>query len=102
MDEEVMEFLSHTDVTNVKLGNGQLMIEGKNSTATTGFVTFSDMKLLCHILDLHHKPISESVETKMAVKNLSDILGPDCVVETAGQFIIVSSLNYPSKALLLK
>jgi hypothetical protein len=102
MDEEVMEFLSHTDVKNVKLGNGKLMIEGKHSSATTGFVTFSDMKLLCHILDLHHKPINESTETKMAVKKLSEILGPDCLVETAGQFILVSSSIYPSKVLLLK
>ena len=102
MDEAVMEFLSHTNAHDVKLGYGKLMIEGKYSSVTSNFVTLSDMKLLDHILDLTHKPINESLESKTIVRKLSDILGPDCLVESAGPFIVISSLSHPSKVLLLK
>lgn len=101
MDEEVMEFLSNSDAQNVTLGNGQLVVEGKFASVTNKFVTFSDIKLINHILDLNHKPINESIENSV-VRKLSAILGPECLVESAGQFIVVSSLVSPSKVLLLK
>lgn len=102
MDDEVMEFLSHTDVQDAKLGNGKLVVEGKIGSSVNNFVTFSDLKLLCHILDLDQKPKNESIELVKSVQLLSEILGPECLVESAGQFIVVSSSHYPSKVLLLK
>lgn len=102
MDEAVMEFLSDTDAQNVKLDNGNIVIEGKYSSVASKFVTLSDMKLLCHILDLNHKPINESAEYQSKVKSLSNILGSNVIVESAGKFIIVSSSSNPSRVLLLK
>ena len=102
MDEEVMEFLSHTDAKDVKLGSGKLVVEGASAKSVNQFVTFSDLKLLCHILDLDQKPKNESVETMKSIQKLTEILGPECIVESAGNFIVVSSALYPSKVLLLK
>src|SRR5690606_8686928 len=102
MDEAVMEFLSDTDAQTVKLDNGNIVIEGKYSSVASKFVTLSDMKLLCHILDLNHKPINESAEYQTKVKSLSNILGANVIVESAGKFIIVSSSSNPSRVLLLK
>lgn len=102
MAEAVLEFLSNSNAKNVKLINNELMIEGRYAFADNKFVTFSDASLIHHILGLSSKEPNKSPTIVESVKKLSGILGSEWLVESAGQFILVSSDYSPNKILLLK
>lgn len=102
MEEAVMEFLSHSNASDVRLYESEIVIQNNNLVTENKFVTFSDEGLLNHILGLSVKKNTQNPIIAENVKKLSAILGSDWLVETAGQFILVSSSYSPNKILLLK
>lgn len=100
MEEALLDHLSHSDATNVKLYDKTIVIEGRNGSCNNEFVTFSDTSLLYHILSLNSK--SPNHKLTESIHKLENALGPNWSVESAGQFILLSEKSSPSKTILLK
>lgn len=102
MEEAVLDYLANSNASNVRLIGESIIIEGYNHSLENKFVTFSDLALVNHILGLQTKTPSNSNTITETVRKLSRILGHEWLVESAGQFILISSEYSPQKVLLLK
>lgn len=102
MTEAVMDFLSNSNAHNVKIIDDSIIFENQYLSSYNKFVTFSDSSLINHILNLSAKKSNVTPSITENMKKLSSILGNEWLIESAGQFILISSDYSPNKILLLK
>lgn len=102
MEEELMDYLSLSDATNVRIADNNIIFENTNLNTVNHFVTFSDSSLVHHILGISNKTPTQSQSIVENINTISSILGPDWLVESAGQFILITSKFDASKTILLK
>ena len=100
--EAIMEYLSNSNATNVKIAGQALIFENHRLHAAHELVTLSDTCLIYHVLDLHNKTPNNDSRIVEAVENISRILGENWDIDAVGKFIVVSNKQNPYKTLLLK